>query len=100
MIIMLEISVERSTGKFASKDDVANELIGLVDGQTLYVEESEYEVTCHHDDRELMGCEPATDRWAYKQLASASAASIAALPSTMILSAPARLAASCARSSG
>ena len=45
MIIMLEISVERSTGKFASKDDVANELIGLVDGQTLYVEESEYEVT-------------------------------------------------------
>ena len=44
MIIMLEITVERS-GKFASKDDVANEPIGLVDGQTLYVEESEYEVT-------------------------------------------------------
>jgi hypothetical protein len=45
MTIMLEITSERSTGKFASKDDVANELIGLVDGQTLYVEESEYEVT-------------------------------------------------------
>ena len=45
MTIMLEITVEHSTGKFASKDDVANELIGLVDGQTLYVEESEYEVT-------------------------------------------------------
>ncbi len=45
MTIILEISVEHSTGKFASKDDVANELIGLVDGQTLYVEESEYEVT-------------------------------------------------------
>ncbi len=40
MTIILEISVEHSTGKFASKDDVANELIGLVDGQTLYVEES------------------------------------------------------------
>ncbi len=45
MTIMLEISVERTAGKFASKDDVANELIGLVDGHTLYVEESEYEVT-------------------------------------------------------
>ncbi len=45
MTIMLEITVEHSTGKFASKDDVANELIGLVDGQTLNVEESEYEVT-------------------------------------------------------
>ena len=43
MIIMLEISAERSTGKFASKYDVAGDLIGLVDGQTLYVEESEYE---------------------------------------------------------
>ncbi len=52
MTIMLEITVERSTGKFASKDDVANELIGLVDGQTLYVEESEYEIT------DVSVCEP------------------------------------------
>ena len=45
MTILLEITVERTTGKFVLKDDVANELIGLVDGQTLYVEGSEYEVT-------------------------------------------------------
>jgi hypothetical protein len=45
VIILLEISVERTSGKFASKDDVATELMGLVDGQNVYVEESEYEVT-------------------------------------------------------
>src|SRR5438093_77442 len=43
--IMLEITVERVSGKFASKDDVANDLLGLVDGQNIYVDESEYEVT-------------------------------------------------------
>lgn len=42
---MLEINVERVSGKFASKDDVATELMGLVEGQNVYVEESEYEVT-------------------------------------------------------
>jgi hypothetical protein len=45
VIILLEISVERIRGKFASKDDVASELMGLVDGQNAYVENSEYEVT-------------------------------------------------------
>lgn len=45
MIVRLEVEVERVSGKFVSKEDVAEELVSAVDIGSIYVDDSEYEIT-------------------------------------------------------
>src|SRR5262245_10124395 len=44
MTIYLEVALQRSTGKFADKQSVYDEVASLVEGQTIYVDDTEYEV--------------------------------------------------------
>lgn len=44
MIVRIEVECEKTSGKFVAKEDVAEEIVGLIDG-SLYVDDSEYEIT-------------------------------------------------------
>lgn len=44
VIIKLEVEVEKAEGKFVSRDEIGEELLGMLDGD-IYVEDSVYSVT-------------------------------------------------------
>lgn len=45
--IIVEVEVEKTTGKFVAKDEIAEQIVESIEGAdpgSLYVDESEYEV--------------------------------------------------------